>query len=103
MLPALTSSVSLNLRPPGGKGVGKSDTSSPSCLSPGTTCLSLWKVLPQAGPSVVSALVQLPQMWDLSSPTFLALVPTLLYFSLAAPPSSGSCPCLSPREPYNDP
>ena len=37
------------------------------------------------------------------SPTFLALVLTLLYFSLDAPPSSGSCPCPSPREPCNDP
>ena len=61
------------------------------------------EVLPQAGPCVIYALVQPPQMWGLSSPTFLALVPTLLYFSLSGPPSSGSCPCPSFMESNNDP
>ena len=75
------------MRPPGGKVAGKSDTSRPSCLSPGTTCLSLWKVPLQSGPCIVSALVQLPQMWGLTLP------PSWLSF----PPFSTSALLLLPQ------
>ncbi|XP_043727738.1 uncharacterized protein LOC122673892 [Cervus elaphus] len=78
--PALTPSHHLSLRPLGGKDVGKLDLNRPSCLTSGTSSMSLWKVLPQPDSHMLPSLAYLSQ----AGRTFLS--PPLCISSLALSP-----------------
>ena len=89
--PALSPSHHLSLRPPGEKIVGKLDKNRPSCLTSGSSLLSLRKVLPQPGSHTLSSLAHLSWVGKSSlSPPPWHQLPGPFYSSHTVLPSSGS-------------